>query len=435
MRVRTLVLIACLFILITTSIAPPFLATGHQRQGPWLDDIDGVQVLHVIGTPYEMGYQQGTLLKEKALQDERAILATAEKYGYTTQELQDGWNHSLPYIPPSILQEMQGLADSANITLEEVAIANMVPSFMHCSVFAAWGPATTDHKLYYARSFDFPLTIIDPQTKTPIQDNTIIVIRESTNGHASISPSFPGLIGTVGGFNDQGIATAVLSCWSNDETRNGTPMSFRQQTVLDYATNITEANAILNANRTEGWNFILADSKTPIAYAVEQTATTLYQGTWDDPIEATRPFTKLPYIVRRTNIFIDPDTAATQRDRYDPHILPLLSFLTGKSKLGWFIVPAYLPWRHYQTLTTELQNHWANLNTTTSMSILRSVYNGTADPVFHAFVTLRLYCTPNQWTACPETGDLLFSCAHGRADAWRQPIHHFTLQELLNHTP
>jgi hypothetical protein len=421
--------------MISATITPAFLVTGRAQNEPWLDEIDGITVLHLVGTPYEMGYQQGSLLKEQALQDSRAILASAEHYGYTRQQLLDGWTQALPYIPASIIQEMQGLADAANITLEDVAIAQIVPSFVHCSVFAAWGSATPDGKLYYARSFDFPLSIKDPLTQTLIQDNTILVIREPTDGYTSLYPSFAGMVGSVGGINDQGIATAVLSCWSNDETRNGTPMTFRQQEVLDHAATLTEAAAILNANRTEGWNFILADGTTPIGYAVEQTATALYQGIWDDPVETTRPFTKIPEVVRRTNIFIDPDTAATQRERYDPRILPILSYLTGKSKLGYFIVPGYLPWRHYQALTSELQNQWGALNASTSMNVLRSVYNGTTDPVFHLFVALRLYCTPNQWVACPQTGDFLFACASGRSDAWRQPIHHFTLQELKDHSP
>lgn len=434
MQQRPQLIIACLFILICTTLTPTFATPSTStRQGPWLHTIDGLQVMHLVGTPYEMGYQHGTFLKTQALQDQRAILREARLFGYTEDDLLTVWHHAQPYIPTDTLQELQGLADAANLSLDTVAIAQMVPSLVHCSVFAAWNNATTDGRLYYARSFDFPLTIHDPDTNTYIQDNFVLIIREPTNGYASLTPAYAGLIGTVGGLNTQGITTAVLSCWSNDETRNGTPMTFRQQQVLDHAATLTQASAILNTNRTEGWNFILANTTT--GYAVEQTATTLYQGTWNNPTEDTTPFYHLPNIVRRTNIFINTTTAATQRDRYNPRILPLLSYLTGKSKLGYFIVPAYLPWRHYQALSTELQNTYGNLNLTSSMNVLRRIYNGTTDPVFHLFVILGFYATLNQWTACPQTGDFDIACAHGTQNAFTQPIHHYNIHDLLNYTP
>jgi len=436
MAVRQLSVVVCAIVIVSASVIPLLpVGRGGSLKEPWLDEIDGVQVMHLIGTPYDMGFQQGTMLREEVLQDFRAILATAEKYGHTQAHLQQAWSTARPYVPAAMLEEMQGLADAVNLSLDDVAMIQMIPSLFHCSVFAAWGNATADGRLYYARSFDFPLTIQDPESGRLAQDNVVLIVREPTGGHASLSPSIAGLIGSTGGFNDQGIATAVLSCWSHDETTAGTPMSFRQQTVLDQATTLADALSILNANRTEGWNFIVSDSTIPAGYAVEQTANTSYQGTWNDPVEATRPFWSIPMVVRRTNIFIAPQTEAMQRERYNPRLFPILSYLSGKSKLGWFIVPAYLPWRHYQALSHALESQWGHMDLNSSIHILRSVYNGTADPLFHVFVALHLYCTIHQWVACPQTGEIIIAFAQGKTNAWSQPIHHYTLQELLEHIP
>lgn len=427
-------ILVCALVVISTSMIPLVSAAGSgHSSGPWLDEIDGVQVLHLIGTPYEMGFQHGSLLREEILQDQRAILATAEKLGHTQSQLLEAWDTARPFVPSALIEEMQGLADAVNVSLDQVAMVQMIPSFVHCSVFAAWDNATVDGRLYYARSFDFPLTIQDPESGVFVQDNAVLIVREPQDGHASLSLSIAGLIGSTGGFNDQGITTAVLSCWSNDETKAGTPMTFRQQTMLDEATSFSDALAILNTNRTEGWNFIVANTTRGVA--VEQTANLSYQGSWDDPVEATRPFWPIPNVVRRTNLFISPQTAATQRERYNPRLLPILSYLTGKSKLGWFIVPAYLPWRHYQALSKSLESAWGSIDQNRSMQILRGVYNGSVDPVFHLFVALHLYCTIHQWVVCPATGEILISFAHGSANAWSQPIHRFTLDELRSHIP
>ncbi len=436
MRLHQTIMIVSIILLLSMPVVPTLAVEhGGLLQGAWVDTIDGVLVLHLEGTPYAMGYQHGTLLGERARQDLRAIVAFAEHYGYSSQDLLNAWSAAQPYIPSEYIEEMQGIADATNVSLDQVAMAHMVPSFLHCSSFAAWGNATVDGQLYYARSFDFPLYIRDPVSGALVQDNVVLIVREPTGGYASVDPSFAGMVGSDGGFNEHGIATDVLSCWSNDERHAGTPLMFRQREILDHAASLSEALAILDGNRTEGWNCILADGTTRCGYAIEQTANVSYAGTWDDPVEATPPFWQIPQVVRRTNLFIDPATAETQRDIYNPRLLPILSYLTGKSKLGWNIVPAYLPWRHYRALSQCLDDQWGRLDLNTSMAILRSVYNGTADPLFYQFVRLRLYCTIHQWVACPQTGEMLIDWAQGKHNAWGEPVHHFTLQDLMNHTP
>ena len=56
-----------LALLVIFSLALPASAETVARcdQG-WLERIDGYLVLHLKGTPYEMGYQHGTLLKDHA---------------------------------------------------------------------------------------------------------------------------------------------------------------------------------------------------------------------------------------------------------------------------------------------------------------------------------------------------------------------------------
>ena len=51
---------ACAFWLATTALCETIARCGDG----WLERIDGYPVLHVKGTPFEMGYQHGALLKE-----------------------------------------------------------------------------------------------------------------------------------------------------------------------------------------------------------------------------------------------------------------------------------------------------------------------------------------------------------------------------------
>lgn len=393
--------------------------------------LDNVTILYLEGSSYEMGYQHGLLLKDKAIENLRAFLSFSENLGYCYQMLLEGWNQSKPYVPKEYIDEMKGLSDATNISMDLVAIGNIAVMFAHCSGISAWGNATIDGLLYHMRSLDYPLTVKDPVSNRFLQENSVLIIRNPEHGFASCDPSFAGFIGSLGGFNEKGIAVEVLSSWSHDETKKGTPMVFRQRMILDHAENAEQALQILTTNTTLGWNHILSDANSPIGYAVETSGHNFYFGTSNDPIESMDPFYSIPNVVRRTNIFIHPDLAETQRQIYNPLERPLLHLLNGKSKLGWGILPSFVPWIHYQTISEQILQYHGNLDLNTTMKMTRDIYQGRTNILFKFLLLSGLYVTLNQWVACPETGDIAVSFADKMHNAYEQPIHHFNLFELL----
>jgi acyl-CoA:6-aminopenicillanic acid acyl transferase len=391
---------------------------------------ENVTILYLGGSSYEMGFQHGALLKEKAIQNLRAFLHYLEKIGFTYQMLLDCWNQTKRFIPQEYIDEMKGLSNATNISLESVGIGNIAVLFAHCSGFSAWDNATKDGLLYHMRSLDYPLRVKDPESGCYLQDNSILIIRNPNNGYISCDPSFAGFVGSLGGFNEKGIAVEVLSSWSNDETKNGIPMVFRQRMVLDYAENATQALQFLTSNKTLGWNHILSDGKVPIGFAVETSGTHHYYGTWDNPVESTEPFFSIPNIVRRTNIFINPTLAETQRVIYNPQEKPILNTILGKNRLGMSILPSFIPWIHYEALSSEIIKNYGNLDLNTTMKITRNFYQGHTNILFRFFQLCGFFTTLNQWVTCPETGDIVVSFAKKEINAFEQPIHYFNLFDL-----
>lgn len=394
-----------------------------------------VEIIHLSGSNYEMGYQHGYLLKEKALQNFRAYVNFSKILGFCYDDFLSLWYEMKEFVPQAYIDEMQGLADATNMSLDDVAVGNIVTVYAHCSGWAGWGPATFDGRLIHVRSLDFPPIIIDPISKKFIQENQIIIIREPDNGYASMDPSFAGLVGSLGGFNEKSISTEVLTCWSNDEWHSGTPMIFRQRMILDHAATANEAIHIINSNRTCGWNFIISDGNNREGYAVEQTANHSYVGMWNDSTESTKPFFSIDHVVRRTNIFINAETAETQRNRYNPRMLPFLSLIFGKNLLGWGKIPSFIPWRHYIAVSKGINRVWGEMDLNNSMSMLREIYNGRTDFCFNIIEKLGLYTPLHQWVACPETGDMAISFASRFRNAHRNPVHYFNFYELLNAEP
>jgi hypothetical protein len=200
--------------------------------------------------------------------------------------------------------------------------------------------------------------------------------------------------------------------------------------VLETASTPDEAIDILIENQTGGVNIHIGDGKIPIGYVCELTANFHYIGTWDDPIENTRPFWQIDYVLRRKNMFISPLTAGTQRDFYNPKIYLLLRIFSGET-------PWFRPWRYYKTISEEIEKIWGDINIDSTINIARSIYRGDTDVYLHLsfFLSGDKIGPYYQWVACPKTGDIAISFAEGENFAQYEDIHHFNLFDLLNSEP
>jgi predicted choloylglycine hydrolase len=290
------------------------LNTINHLDDGYLEECDGVKILHLNGSYYNMGLQHGLLLKDETNANFRAFCNWIIERGFSYEELAEKWNIMKPYLPKCYIEEMEGVADGSGLSLENISVYNVgFYLVVNCGSFAAWGSAIKDGKLYHARSHDFPIKIKDPKTGIYLVETQVLIARKPTGFFSSVSPSEAGMVTASDGLNDMAIATGMLSSWTDDETLQGIDVGFRMRMVLDTASNITEALDIITSNKTLGYNFIVSDGKIPISYAVETTANLSYIGTWDNQTESTKPFWKIDYVVRRSNMFINTTTAETQR--------------------------------------------------------------------------------------------------------------------------
>jgi hypothetical protein len=424
-----------ILLLAVTSIASPaFSITNHTINHISFNDarveiLDGVKILYVNGSYYEMGYQHGFLLKEEGHENMRAFLSYINEIS-SYETMLDIWNTTQPYVPCCYIEEMQGLSDGAQIPFETIAACYMLILFMdmQCFTYAAWKNATTDGELYHFRSLDFPLRIKDPLSGKYIQENSVLIVRKPKNGLKSLTPSIAGGINFYQGVNEKQISIGVEVCWSSDETLLGIPAKFKTQRVLDTAQNIKEAVDILTTNNTLGWNFIVSDGKEKTGYAIEITANLSYNGTWDNPVERNQPFWHIKEVVRRTNFFIHPQLASTQRQNYDPSGLKgFFALFKGE--------PFFLLWRKYTSMSKEIQKNHGEINLESGMSLMRKVYTGRTDIIM--FLSVRFHkqsilCDFQQWGVCPTTGDFVISFSDANTYAHEAELHYFKLSDLFN---
>ncbi|MBC7129251.1 MAG: hypothetical protein H5T45_05935 [Thermoplasmatales archaeon] len=417
------------FVIFLAAISPQFFISKSfgYAMGGWLEEKEGVKILHISGTNYEMGYQHGSLLRNETRENIRAFLSHCSNY----DDLLNAWNITKNYIPQEYIEELHGIADGAEIKFEDVIVAYMsvVTWGMSCFGVSAWGNATADGKLYHFRSFDLPMNIRDPLTGKYVHENSVLIVRKPKNGYASVSPSFAGSLHGGGGFNEKGIAIGMQTCWSRDSTFYGTPEFIKVEMVLDHASNIWDGTDYLIKNSTAGWNFILSDCKIPAGYAIEVTANHSYVGTYDNLVESTPPFWGIKEVVRRTNFFISPEIAKTQRDHYDP------SGISGFIRIFTENDIFFVIWRSYKVMSEMIEENYGRFDLNTSMYLFQSTYRGDSDTLLKILIKLAEGTSFNRawnmWVACPETGDFVVSFAERDKIAFSTPYHYFNLFELI----
>lgn len=402
--------------------------------GGWLEERDGIKVLHITGSYYDMGYQHGFLLKKEIRKSLRTQLVFFEDHGFPYEKILRIGNIMNMYLPLEYKDEMQGMADGADMLLEDIIVLNTMPALLNivfaeaCCEIALWGDATVDGKLLHVRSWDWTLYLLDPETGTSLQENMIMIVRTPLVGYSSLSvPQNPGDIISWNGVNENGIVIGENTCLTEDISYHGISPAFRMRMVLDWCATGEDALAILTSNRTCGTNFIVSDANVPVGYALDQTANISYVGTWNDPVEDTYPFWQIEDVTRRTPGYIDPECAAVEvgRIRYDPSGLKAVwDALTGISYMVF-------PWIHYRALSNQIEKYYGTFDINSTMTALREEYTGKTDFWMLMITIGGSYQCLCQWVICPETGDMVISFASSDARACYEPVHYFNFFQLI----
>ena len=232
----------------------------------FLEDVDGTRVLHLKGTPHEMGVQHGTLLKDdireqvrflfdvKAKEFKPEVLGVkvpldAKRMILAISETQK------QYAPAKYYEEMRGIAEGAGMKLEEIVAANFIPEMFHCSGFALSGSATKDGTLYHGR-------ILDYGCDWRLQDHAVLVVAEPEGSIPFVNVTYAGFIGSVTGMNAKKVSIGEMGGGGLGHW-DGVPMALLVRMALEEADDLDEAVAVFRDHpRTCQYFYVVADGKS-----------------------------------------------------------------------------------------------------------------------------------------------------------------------------
>lgn len=284
------------------------------------EDENGIKILYVSGSPYEMGYQHGRFLADKIdLMVNRTLLATAAYVAAQTSSDLDraeemlwiGKRRAEPFLPKEMREEMEGIADGVRdadgkATLEEILLWNtnydqwciychphywrcdgdvdgcgvggdggeegsapsgsppLAPPGGGCSSFSAWDEwSGGDGELIFGKNED--------NFNMPEQlDCRMMVVADPDEGFGHIFMTYPGMIGLDGGVNEEGFEMMTQLSSMQHESMDGCGIAVFTRLLLAHARTVDDAVRIFRDHpRCAGIAYHVADARARQAAVVE----------------------------------------------------------------------------------------------------------------------------------------------------------------------
>ena len=233
----------------------------------WFERRDGLPVLYLTGTPFEIGYANGVLTENYIHRQEDAVLDLLHQVApyqwtqfvlkflvtYRNRRLSDA-------IPEACRMEIFGLSRGCpdahpgvgpfyHRILNYHAAQDISYMLMNsplirggCTAFGAWAPGTRDGHLLLGRNFDWEAAPV-------FDEDRMVILCEPDEGIPFISLAWAGMAGCVSAMNRNGLAVTVNGAPSQLPAGTGAPTCIVARDVVQHASNIQEAVEIIRRYR------------------------------------------------------------------------------------------------------------------------------------------------------------------------------------------
>ncbi len=257
-------------------------------QDSWLKKNEhGLWEMFIAGNPFEMGYKNGILTDSlnayQELQFVNSIkeIIPSESYLNSLKYFLAWYNRSLNrYVPLEYRKEIYGVSlfasDDFNFIGESYprmlnyhaahdighALQNM--NLVACTAFMVKGERSSDGSMMIGRNMDFSVG-------EGFAENKIVAFYRPEEGYNFSFITWAGMIGVVSGMNDQGLVVTLNAAKSSIPFSAKTPVSILARKVLQHASNISEALAIIQkAEVFVAESFLIGSAKDDKTVVIEK---------------------------------------------------------------------------------------------------------------------------------------------------------------------
>ena len=224
-----------------------------------IDVVQGIRIVHLYGDASAMGEQHGRLLR-----DDIHFLIKQYLNKFLNQQERDIGLHAAhnffePHIPESYRAEMRALAKACDLEYDTVLLAQCfldIGRVLACSTAAIPSHSNALGEPLLLRNLDFPSLGL-------AEKHSYIFVRHYPDGRTLVSVGWPLLLGTLSGFNSDGLALAMLESHSKPSAVKGMPYNLRYRHALENCSNsaalrsyfkdvaITASNNVISIDRND----------------------------------------------------------------------------------------------------------------------------------------------------------------------------------------
>lgn len=257
----------------------------------------GLYVLKLAGSPYQMGYQHGALLKDQIRTGAVPYFDEAVENISPLNEMHPivrwfmrryfDWAIFLPLVinsPRRYIEELKGLADGCGLPFAVVLRGNMLSELSMClgkslgrryakltetpgcTSFAAYGDITSDGDLIVGRNTDYFGVGLWDKAHT-------VMFYQPEDGYKFVNISSAGLIKCNTCMNEKGIFLGGHFMYSDDVSPRGVGFSAFELEIMKRAASIDEAFQLVSQNRRAGaFAYLIVDGMEKDAAVIEACA-------------------------------------------------------------------------------------------------------------------------------------------------------------------
>jgi len=255
LRARRLALLAmALFLLASCATTPN---RGSDRSSILAkasrSDYNGIPLIKLRGSPYEVGFQYGTLMARELGQVEDefmsvldSVIGTGIKRHLAESVLESKARQTVALLPAEFEEELKGIADGSGQSYRDILILAMTPEALfdvNCS-----SVVTRGDRIVHARNFDFyfPGNIV---SKYPL------VARYEIEGRLPfVNAGFVGLFGCYTGANDSGLCiTEDTALFARKSKAATIPVGYAVRMALEGASSLAEVRSLYADIPTAGY--------------------------------------------------------------------------------------------------------------------------------------------------------------------------------------
>ena len=204
----------------------------------------GVNIAVLKGTPYEIGYSRGILLREEIEEWVKNMLYAIRKRSIGTS-IGKNWmirraKKIDEFVPSEYREELRGMSDATEIDYHTLLMVNLLETIAHQFGCTSVAVKCSDGQLFRSHNQD-------GKKNSPYLGTWYLIIYKPTKGNAFVSVSAPGFIGVWTGMNENGLTfgshnisgVRVPNAWQ------GITTAILNLKVLQYATSMKDAEIIL----------------------------------------------------------------------------------------------------------------------------------------------------------------------------------------------